>query len=46
MNSTNGNNVHPYLMAFGKDQSEIKYYFIVLEQKNLIAVCIEKGLLQ
>lgn len=43
MNSLNENN-YPYLLAFGQGHSEIKYYFIVVEKKNLIAVSFELGI--
>lgn len=42
MNALNKNNTTPYIMAYGRRNTEIEYYFIAVEQKNMIAVCAPK----
>lgn len=39
MKSLSGNKF-PYIMAYGQTNAKIEYYFIVVEQKNMIAVCV------
>lgn len=39
MNVFNKSNNSPYIMAYEQNNDQIKYYFIVVEQKNMIAVC-------
>lgn len=40
MDAVNKGNDCPYILAYGPDNSTIEKYYIVVEQNNIISVCI------
>lgn len=40
MNSSKKKNASPFIVAYGHNNLEIEYFFIVVEQSNMISVCV------